>query len=127
MFRVMRYFDIYNTGNPKEDIEGLFVGEAKKHSIMVIKRHCQYIKDYGNFENYEKNFELFDEDFINVLSKIFPNEKNNAKFKNIKVSISLMDAVKIESNDQLKTDEKMTFRKWCENRSKENKLKNNNL
>jgi len=116
MYRVSRVFDIINRCKPKEEIEGLFVGEVVKHAIMATKRHCVYVKDYGTRENYEKNFELFDEDFMNVLLKIYPEKRKIEDFEFLQVKVNLNDEPAEESKENIKEEEPMTFRKWSESR-----------
>ena len=70
MYRVLESFWVYNGRKLIEPIEGLSVGPVEKHSFMVVRKPCLYIKDYGTRENFEKNFSVLNDEIIEILRKL---------------------------------------------------------
>ena len=115
MFRVREEFVIHAKTNVNSvEVAGFSVGSERpskeyKYSIRI----CAFIKDYGTRENYEKNFKVLNEDFVNALkTKLSVSDEDLPLYEN-KVNVILIDDI-----DDI---EPMTWRKWHEERIKNRK------
>lgn len=112
MFRVREEFIIHAMANVNSvDVEGFHVSSAmpsKEHKARI--RNCVFVKDYGSRENYEKNFKVLNEDFVNALKKKLGVSDEDLPVYESKVHVNLVDAY-----DDGK--EPMTWQQWHEERS----------
>ena len=90
MYRVSQSFWIYNGRKLNEPIEGLYIGPGEKHSFMIVRTPCRYIKDYGTRENFEKNFSVLNDEIVEILRKLGVIEEVIPTYKD-KISVTLLD------------------------------------
>lgn len=90
MYRVSQFFWIYNGRKLNEPIEGLYIGPGEKHSFMIVRTPCRYIKDYGTRENFEKNFSVLNDEIVEILRKLGVIEEVIPTYKD-KISVTLLD------------------------------------
>lgn len=112
MFRVREEFVIHaNATVNSVEVVGFNVGSerpSKEHKASI--RVCGFVKDYGTRENYEKNFKVLNEDFVNALkTKLSVSDEDLPLYEN-KVKVILLDGI----SDTVP----MTFRQWHEERNK---------
>lgn len=111
MFRVREEFAIHSeTKVNNVEVAGFSVGSerpSKEHKYDI--RICGFIKDYGTRENYEKNFKVLNEDFVNAIQKKLGVLDKDVPLYENKVTVILIDDT---------AEEPMTWRKWHEERIK---------
>ena len=109
MFRVREEFVIYAKAEVSSvEVPGFNIGSVRpckerKYDIRI----CGFIKDYGSRENYEKNFRILNEDFVNAIQKKLGVADEDLPVYERKVTVRLLDD---------KPEEPMTWRKWHEER-----------
>ncbi len=111
MFRVREEFVIATNANVgSAELAGFDLGSERPpcHEYHYSTRICGFTKDYGTRENYEKNFKILNDDFVNAIQKKLGVSDEDVPLYEKKVTVILLDD---------KPKEPMTWKKWHEERN----------